>query len=436
MSPIVIGLLGLLVFLILVFSGVPIVVSMMIAGVGGCCFLLRTVDNSLSMLISSVFGTFTSYTTAVVPMFLLMGEIATTTGIGDDLFDCFQVLNRHKKAGLAKASIVVCALFGAICGSTAATSSMMSKVAHPQMMRYKYTEKLSTGTIASAACLATLIPPSLHLITYGIAAEASIGQLLTGGCVVGILLAIIFLIVLTIWAKLEPSIAPDVSEKASFKERFKAMRSGGLIEVILVFGLSLGGMFAGWFTPTEAGAVGIFGMIIVSIFFKRFTFKRMGIALKNTMVTTGMIYVMLAAAKCFGNMFTYSTIPTAVANFVAGLDASRFLIMIVITMIYFILGCLIDGPSMILLTTPIFLPVVVALGYSPIWFGVYIVVICGLGNVTPPVGNACFVVSGVSGVDVGECFKGSIPYWVGYILCAIVLIIVPDIVTFLPNLMH
>ena len=435
MSTVMIGVLGLVAFIVLVFLGIPITVSMAIAGVGGCMFLLKTPQSAFDMLSSSIFGSFTSYTTSVAPMFILMGELASETGIGNDLFDCFQVLTGHQKAGLAKATTVVCAIFGAICGSTAATSGMMSRVAHPQMMSYKYAPELSVGTIASSACLATLIPPSLHLITYGIAAESSIGALLIAGCSVGIVLMILFLITIMVITTANPSLAPDKAPRASIKEMWKAIRHGGFIEVILVFGLSMGGMFAGWFTPTEAGSVGFAGMFIVALLFKRFTFKALFKALKNTMTMTGMIYCMIAAARSVGSMFTYSRIPTVLANWVAGFDVPRTVIILLLTVIYFVLGCLIDGVAIILLTVPVFLPVIKSLGYSEVWFGTYIVVICGLGAVTPPVGSACFVVSGTSGVDLATTFKGCIPFWIAYVVCAILLAFIPGLATWLPGLM-
>jgi len=435
MSTVTIGVIGLAAFLVLVFLGVPVTISMITAAVGGAMFLLRTPASAFDMLSNSVFQSFSGYTASVAPMFILMGELATTTGIGNDLFDCFQTLTGHRKAGLAKASTVVCALFGAICGSTSATSGMMSRIAYPQMKRYQYHDGLSTGTIASAACLATLIPPSLHLITYGVAAETSIGQLLIGGCCVGVFLMLLFLLTIEIWTRVNPRIAPEKQLPATFMEKWKAVRHGGLIEVLLVFGLSIGGMFAGWFTPTEAGSVGFAGMLVVSLIFKRFTWSALYKAFTRTLTTTGMIYCILASGKVLGNMFTYSRIPTALANYVLSLNVDRVVIILLLTAIYFVLGCLIDGVAIILLTTPVFLPVVMELGYSPVWFGCYIVVICGLGNVTPPVGNACFIVSGTTGVDLATTFKGAVPFWAAYILCALILALVPGIATWLPGLM-
>ncbi len=435
MSSITIGILVLVLFLFLIFEGVPVTVCMMGCGVIGSMFLLRTPLSAFSLLGDSVFGTFTSYTLTVAPMFILMGELATESRIGGDLFDCFQKLTGHRKGGLASACQVVCAIFGAICGSTAATGAMMSRIAYPQMKRYQYNDALSTGAIASGACLASLIPPSLNLITYGIVAEESIGKLLIGGITTGIVLMVLFIFTVKIWCLVSPGIAPNADVKATIKEKIHAIRKGGLVEIILVFGLAMGGMFAGWFTPTEAGAVGFAGMLIVAIVFKRFTFGVIKKSLKNTLVMTGMIYAMMAGAGCFGSFFTLSRIPEQLQFLVLNLHIAPVTVIMLLTLIYLILGCFIDGIALILITTPVFLPVATGVGFDPLWFGLYMTVIVGLGGVTPPVGVSCYVVSGVSEVKLMTVFRGSIPFIGAYIVMAFLMAIIPGIATWLPNLL-
>ena len=435
MSSITIGILIIILFLILIFEGVPVTVCMMGCGVIGSMFLLRTPLSAFSLLSDSVFGTFTSYTLTVAPMFILMGELATESRIGGDLFDCFQKLTGHRKGGLASACQVVCAIFGAICGSTAATGAMMSRIAYPQMKRYRYHDALSTGAIASGACLASLIPPSLTLITYGIVAEESIGKLLIGGITTGIVLMVLFILAVKIWCLVRPGIAPNAEIKATFREKLRAIRKGGLVEIILVFALAMGGMFAGWFTPTEAGAVGFAGMLIVSIVFKRFTFDVIKKSLKNTMVMTGMIYAMMAGAGCFGSFFTLSRIPEQIQFLVLNLNIAPVAVIMILTLIYLILGCFIDGIALILITTPVFLPVATAVGFDPLWFGLYMTIIVGLGGVTPPVGVSCYVVSGVCEVKLMTVFKGSLPFIGAYIVMALLMAIIPGIATWLPNLL-
>ncbi len=435
-SAVLVGIIGLIIFLVLLFFGVPIALSMMIVGICGSMFLMRQPFSAFGMASDTIVGTFSSYTLSVAPLFMLMGDLATETGIGNDLYNCFQKLIGHRKGGLANATQMVCALFGAICGSQAATAAMMSRVAYPQMKRFGYKDTLSTGSIAAGSCLAILIPPSMALINYGIIAESSISQLLIGGLSTGIVLMVIFIISINIWCLIKPETAP-VSEKTSLKEKLVAIRKGGLIEVILVFAISMAGMFLGWFTPTEAGAVGVIGMLIISIIFRRFSFKALARAIKNTLVMTGMIYSILAGANVFNKFITLSKIPATLGKLVTGLNLPVIVIMIIITVIYLFLGCFIDTMPMMLLTTPIFLPIVTGIGFSSLWFGCYMVVISGLGAITPPVGSACYIVSGVcEGVTLQDVFKGSLPFVLSYLFMAVLMIIIPGIATFLPGLMR
>ena len=434
-TPIIIGIIGLFVFLILIFSGIPVALSMLIVGIFGSMFLLRQPMSAFGMASDTIYSTFTSYTLSVAPVFMLMGDLATETGIGNDLYTCFQKLIGHRKGGLANATQIVCALFGAICGSQAATAAMMSRVAYPQMKRFGYADTLSTGCISAGSCLAILIPPSMALINYGIIAETSISRLLIGGLSTGIVLMFIFIISIWIWCAIKPELAPT-SAKVSFKEKLLAIRKGGLIEVIIVFGISMAGMFLGWFTPTEAGAVGVLGMILISIIFKRFTLKAIGRAIKNTLVMTGMIYCILAGANVFNKFITLTKIPAALGRLVTGMDVHVIVIMLVITLIYLVLGCFIDTMPLMLLTTPIFLPIIKAIGYDPVWFGCYMVVISGLGAITPPVGSACYIVSGVcEGVPLMKVFKGSLPFVISYVVMAMLMSVIPEIATWLPSLM-
>jgi tripartite ATP-independent transporter DctM subunit len=431
---IIVGIIGLAAFLILIFSGVPVALSMLICGIVGSMFLLRNPMSAFGMATDSVLNSFTAYTLSVAPLFMFMGDLATETGIGTDLYGCFQKLIGHRKGGLANATQVVCAIFGAICGSQAATAAMMSRVAYPQMKRFGYDDKLSTGSIAAGSCLAILIPPSMALINYGIIAETSISKLLLGGFTTGVVLMVIFIITISIWCRINGKLAP-VTEKISLKEKFAAMRRGGLFEVALVFIISMGGMFLGFFTPTEAGAIGVAGMFVIALLFKRFTFQALWRSLKNTLVMTGMIYCILAGASIFNKFFTLTQIPAALGNVVSSLNIPSLLVMLVITIIYLILGCFIDAMPMMLLTTPIFLPVVKAIGYDPVWFGCYMVVVSGLGAITPPVGVSCYIVSGVcEGPSLQTVFKGAVPFVFSYLAMAILMSLLPGVSTWLPNL--
>ena len=429
-----IGLISLAGFIILIFCGIPVSVCMMICGVGGCMFLLTVPSSAINFLSDSFVYTFTGYTTSVIPMFMLMGEIASASGIGTNLFKSTQIIAGRINGSLASAVQVACAVFGAICGSGGATASLMSRVAYPEMKRYGYSDELAVGCIASGASLATLIPPSLTLIAFGIAAEESIGKLFMGGVFTGLVLMVLFIIVIQIWCIVKPDAAPK-AEATSMNAKLKAVREGSFIEIILVFGLSMGGMFAGWFTPTEAGAVGVFGMLIVSLLTRRLTFKLLFKAVENTLVMSGMIYCLLAGAGVLGKLFTLSRIPILLGDFVMGLEIPTALIIFVITLIYLILGCFIDVLPLVLLTTPIFLPVVQALGYSAVWFGCYVVVVGGLGAITPPVGMSCYVVAGTCEpkVPLQRVFKGSVPFIFAFLGMTFIMSFFPDIATWLPN---
>ncbi len=430
---VIVGLIGLAVFLTMLFLGVPVSISMMSCGFVGAAFLLRTPTSAFNLVADNVLSTFISYTISVAPMFMFMGDLATETGIGKDLYYSFEKLFGHLRGGLACATQVVCAVFGAICGSQAATGAMMSRVAYPQMKQYHYDDALSTGCIASGSCLAILIPPSLALINYGIIAETSITRLLMGGLSTGIVLMILFIITIMIWCRLRPEIAP-VSPKVSAKEKWQAVRKGGFIEIIIVFAVAMGGMFAGFFTPTEAGAVGVAGMFLISLLFGRLSFGALCRALNNTLVMTGMIYCILAGAACFSKFFTLTKIPAALGSFVAGLNIPSVLVIVVITLMYLVLGCFIDAVPLMVLTTPIFLPVVSVLGYDSVWFGCYLVVLSGLGSVTPPVGMSCYIVSGACKEVPLQCvFKGSLPFVVAYLVMGLLMALVPGIATWLPN---
>jgi tripartite ATP-independent transporter DctM subunit len=406
---------------------------MMVTGTVGCMFLLRNPWTAVSFLTDDIISTFMAYMTSVAPMFMLMGDVAAESGLGSDLFDTISKLSGGRKGVLASASQVVCTIFGAICGSGAATASMMSRVAYPQMKRYGYRDSLSTGAISSGASLATLIPPSLPLITYGLVASQSIGKLFMAGILTGLLLMILFIITIQIWAAVDPKAAP-AAEKASAHEKLQALKNGSLVQILALFAVAMGGLFAGWFTPTEAGVVGVAGMVVLTIISKRFSFAMMARAINNTLVMSVVIYMLLAGSEIFNKFFTLSRIPIVLGQKVTELDMTPLMIIFIITIIYFLLGTAIEVLPIMLLTTPIFLPIIEQIGYDPIWFGVYMVVIMGLGAISPPVGMSCFVTSVVADVPISVVFKGSVPFMGTFLVCAMIMAIFPGITSYLPNM--
>lgn len=436
MSGIMIGVLMIIVFLVLMFLGIPVAASMALSGIVGSYFFLHNWGACYTFFSNAVINTFTSYTTAVVPMFMLMGELASESGMGGNMFSSIKILLGRIRGGLASAVQVVCAIFGAICGSGSATAAMMSRIAYPEMKKHNYSDELATGCIASGSCLATLIPPSAILINYGLAVEESIGKLFMGGILTGVVLMLLFIITVQVWGLIDKKAAPP-AERYTAKQKLKAIKDGSFLELIIVFGVSMGGMFAGWFTPTESGAVGVTLMLIATILRKRFSIKMLFRACKNTLVSSGMMYCMLAGASVFSKFFTLTKIPSALANMVTSMEVHALIVIAVITLIYLILGCFIDALPLMLLTAPIFLPIVRSLGYDAVWFGCYVVVIMGLAAVTPPVGLSCYLVSGFcDGVSLQKVFKGSIPFFIAFVVMGLLMGLFPSIATWLPNMMY
>jgi tripartite ATP-independent transporter DctM subunit len=420
----------------MMFLGMPVSFSMMFVGAAGI-IVLKNVDSALQVVVSDVLSQFTSYTASVVPMFALMGYLAGCTGIGTGLFDLAHKFIGHRKGGLVIATQLACALFGAICGSMPATVATFGTVAYPEMKKYNYDDEISTASIASGAVLAVLIPPSLWLIIYGSMTENSIGRLFVAGIPGGVILLIAYILVIVIWCKKNPSIAP-ATRRYSWKERFSTITKGGLIEIIIVFLLSLGGLFAGWFTPTEAGAIGAAGMFLITFIEKKLDVPKFKKAMIDTIKLTAMVYMLLAGGTIFGKFFAISRFPAWLGNVVVDMDMPGWFVLIIIVIIYLILGALMDEMPLILLTIPIFYPIICGTyGYDPIWYGVIIVIVVGTGSIAPPVGLNVFILKGlIPSVPIGTMFRGIWPFVIANTAVCILLIVFPNMITFLPKLMY
>lgn len=430
------GILGVVFFLAILFTGLPVSFSMFLAGIIGIS-LIRSPDAAFSMAAESITKTFSSFTMSVAPMFIMMGIVAGYSGIGASLINTANKFIGHYRGGLASAVQVVCAAFGAVCGSMPATIATIGTIAFPEMRKLGYDDRLSTGCICAGSTLAVLIPPSLTFILYGIAATVSIGKLFASGIGTGVVLMLIYIITVAIWCKIDPSIAPK-SQKATWKERWVAVKSGGIIEIVVVFAISIGGLFAGWFTPTEAGAVGTFGMLIVVIIAKKFDFKRFVTSLKETMRMTTFIYFLIAAATLYGNFFSLSQIPMTLGKWLTESGFTPFTVMLIITLAYWILGFVVDIQALVLLTIPVFYPIVKDLGFDGIWFGAYTVVVVGIGGLTPPVALLTYVMHGVAKreVELKMIFKGVVPFIFAGLVMMLLLVLVPEIATLLPTLIY
>ncbi len=434
MTGIIVGLVGIFGFFILIVLRMPISIAMAIVGFIGLCILLSP-SAALTIVATSIYDNFASYTLSVVPMFILMGFLAYYSGIGSSLYQFAYKLAGHLPGGLAIATQVTCGLFGAVSGSNTATAATIGTIAIPEMKKYGYDDSLSTASIAAGGALGVLIPPSVVFIVYGIATEQSIGQLFISGIFPGILLMVLYVltIMFLIWRK--PELGPR-GPKSTWGETLATLR-GGLIEVFIIFMITLGGLYLGWFTPTEAGAVGACLVLVISLVERKMGWNEIRLSLTETTRTTAMIMFLLAGAIIFGQFMAVSRIPFEVAGWTASLPLPPFVIMGLIILIYLILGFFIDALALILLTIPVFYPVVTALDYDPIWFGVIIVLVCAAGVITPPVGVNVYIIKGVAkDVPIETIFRGIWPFLIALIICIIILFIFPQIAIFLPSLMY
>lgn len=435
MSPLVTGLVGILVFLVLLVLRMPIAYAMALVGFLGFGWLVSPAA-SFDMVAKEIFSTFSSYSLGVIAMFVWMGFLAFYSGIGTRLYVFAYKLIGHYPGGLAIATQAACAVFGAICGSNTATAATMGAIALPEMKKYKYDTSLATASIAAGGVLGILIPPSVIMIVYGMATEQSVGKLFMAGIIPGILLTLLYMLTIYILVARRPALGP-AGTRSGWRERIAALR-GGIFEVLVVFSVSIGGLFAGWFTPTEAGAVGAAGVLVVALLQRRLSWEGFTKSLWDATRTTAMIMLMVAGAIIFGRFMAVSRVPFELANWAGALPLPPFAVVGIVLLIYLILGCFIDALAMVLLTIPIFFPVVVTtLGYDPIWFGVIIVLVVSMGVITPPVGMNVYIIKGVApDVPLETIFKGIWPFLAALVVCLVILVAFPQVVTFLPNLLE
>jgi len=432
MSFTMIGLLGLILLFVLIFFRMPVGFAMIITGVAGFSAIVNP-DAAFSMMTNNLVDIFGSYSLTVIPLFILMGQVAFHAGISSRLFKAAYKWIGHWPGGMAIASIGACAGFSAICGSTNATAATMAAVTIPEMKKYNYSDAISTGVVAAAGSLGILIPPSVIFIIYGILTEQSIGELFMAGVLPGIILTLLFSFVVVIWSILRPDSAPR-GDKADMSERMRSLVGVG--ETIVLFILVMGGLFAGFFTPTEAGAVGAFGTIVLALIKRSITFNQLILSLMETTKISCMILTIVAGATILGRFLAITQIPFNIADWVGGLSLPSWAIISIIILIYMIGGCFIDALALIMLTVPIFYPVVTSLGYSPVWFGVVIVLVTQIGVITPPVGINVYVVRSVAtDVSLGTIFKGVLPLLAAIIIATFLLIVFPDIALYLPKIM-
>jgi len=432
MDPVTVGLIGLLLLVVILFSRMPVGFVMAFLGLLGFSYMV-SLEGGLRMLAKDFYTVFGAYSLTVVPLFILMGQVTFHSGVSSKLFDAAYKFIGHLPGGLAMATIAACAGFAAICGSTNAAAATMATVTIPEMRRYKYDMVLATGTVAAGGSLGILIPPSVIFIVYGILTEQSIGKLFVSGILPGIVLSILFIITIYIWVKARPEIAP-LGPKFTFKEKLNSLK--GVTETLILFGLVMGGLFAGIFTPTEGGAIGAGGAIALGLITRRLSIPKLKQALLESCRISCMVMVIVAGATMFGHFLAITRIPYILASWVSSLPLPSWAIMAFIIFLYLVGGCFIDALALILLTIPIFYPVITKMGYDPIWFGVIIVLVTQMGVITPPVGVNVYVVGGiVRDVPLEKIFKGALPFLIALVLLSLAIIPFPQLCLWLPSLM-
>jgi len=411
----------------------PIAFVMMFVGFLGISYL-ASMNAALPVVAKTLYETAAHYPYTIIPLFILMGGFAGNAGITRDLYNTFDKWFRKLPGGLGIATIAACAFFAALSGSSVAAAAAMGTVAIPEMRRFNYAPKLAVGVVAAGGTLSFLIPPSLGFVVYGMLTEQSIGKLLISGIFPGILLSLAFMVIIVVEVKMNPSLAPATPGEVSFKEKLLAF--SGVWETLLVFLIVMGGIYLGFINPTEAGAIGATALFVIAILKRKLTFRNLSASLLEAVRISVLVLFLVAGANVFSYFLALSTIPTAVSSWMAGLQVSRYVILSIIIIIYLILGCFLDAISMMVLTMPVIFPVIKALGFDPIWFGVICVIMMEAGLITPPVGLNVYTLAGVvKDVPMQTIFRGAVPFLLAMVAVVIIITFFPQICLFLPSMM-
>jgi tripartite ATP-independent transporter DctM subunit len=426
-----VGIAGLVALLLLFATGIELGFAMALIGFVGFGYL-NGFESALSLLSRDVYDVITSYGFTVFPLFILMGQIGFNAGIAVRLYGAAHKFIGHIPGGLAMATVIGATGFKAICGSSAATSATFAGVAIPEMDRYGYDRRLSTGIVATVGTLGVIIPPSVTLIIFGIITEQSIGRLFVAGIIPGLVIALFFLGIIYGWAKINPAVAPK-SERSTWGERIRSLPE--VVWVLLVFLLVVGGIMQGFFTPTEAGGVGTFAVLLLALVKKDMTWKRYMTSVKEALRTAIMVLMLVAGSAILGHFIAITNIPQNIADWVVALPLNRHLILFLICIIYLVGGSFIDDLTFMILATPIFYPAVLKLSFDPIWFGILLGVVLMIGVVIPPVAICVFVVKNITKVPMGTIYKGVTPFLISLGLMWGLLLVFPQLALWLPSLM-
>jgi tripartite ATP-independent transporter DctM subunit len=429
MNEVVAGIFGLGLVLALFFTGIELGFAMAVVGLLGFSYVV-SFKAGLNLLAKDVFEVLSSYGFTVIPLFIFMGQLAFNAGIAKRLYDTAYKFLGHIPGGLAMATVGGATAFKAICGSSPATAATFASVAVPEMDRYGYSKKLSTGIVASVGTLGILMPPSVTLIVFGIITEQSIGKLFLAGIIPGLLIAFFFILIIGVWCRIDPALGPK-GQKSSWKDRISSLPE--VLWVGIIFVLVIGGLMNGFFTPTEAGSIGTLAVLLLSLVKKDLTWKGYVKSIQESLRTACMVLMLIVGSTILGHFLAVTKIPMLAADWIIGLQYPRELTMVIVALIYLLGGSFIDDLAFMILATPIFYPVVLKLGYDPIWFGMIIGITVMIGVVIPPVAICVFVVKNITKVPLGTIYKGVYPFLISLIVCALLLFLFPPLALYLPG---
>jgi C4-dicarboxylate transporter DctM subunit len=432
MNEYVLGIGACIFLLFFLLTGVEIAFGIALVGLAGY-IVMSGFDSAFNLMVQDLFDTLSSYSLTVVPLFMLMGQIAFHAGIAKRLYDAVYKLVGRIPGGLAMATVVAATLFKAMCGSTLATASTFSSVAVPEMTRYNYSKKLSTGVVASVGTLGILIPPSITMIIYGIMTEQSIGKLFLAGIIPGLLISFFFITIIYVWCKINPALGPASTERFTFKEKVRSMPE--FVSVVVIFGIVIGGLMAGLFTPTEAGTIGTVAVIILALIKKGLTVKSFIKSIDESLIAAVMVLILIGCSSVLGHFLAITQIPQIAGDWLAALPLPTFVVMIILFLFYLLGGSFIDDLAFMILVTPILFPAVQKLGYDPIWFGVMIGVTLMVGTIIPPIAISVFVVKKITGESFNTIYSGVVPFLASFIVVGTLLFIFPGLATWLPALL-
>src|SRR5690554_2102494 len=432
------SLIGFAALMVLILARVPLGIAMAIVGVVGFALMQqigygnpRGWSIALNMVASTAFDTGLAYGLSVVPLFLLMGNLITESGMSKQLYRAANAFLGHFKGGLALATVVFCGAFSAVCGSSMATSATMAKVAMPSMREYKYSDGLATGAIAAGGSLGILIPPSVILVVYGLMTQTDIGKLFIAGLIPGMIGILLYMAAVVVTVRLKPESGP-AGARSNWKERLISLK--GVWGINLIFIIVMGGIYTGIFTPTEAAGIGASGAFLIAMFSGKLSPRMAYRSLGNAARTTAMLFFLVIGAMIFSNFINMTGMPMMLRDWVLEQGFSLFMVLLVLIAVYLLLGCALESMSMILLTVPVFYPMVEAMGMDLIWFGIMVVVVTEISLITPPVGMNVFVLRGVvPDVKLSTIFRGVVPFWLADVVRLILIVAIPSLSLFLPN---